>query len=85
MSDPMDSVTLRARLRVLCEQVLDGPPSPEAEELARGVGVLLRSLASYEEGITWGTSCLNCARLLSQSVEADLQLSEIRRILRGGQ
>lgn len=32
---------------------------------------LLEALASYESGITWDTTCLNCANLLDQLYETE--------------
>lgn len=49
--------------------------------LADGYEALLESVRSYEEGITWETTCLGCAKLYSQLYDQDCRIDQIRTLV----
>jgi hypothetical protein len=51
-----------------------------AQKLKNMLESLLEQIESYEDGITWQTSCTNCARMWNDNYNMHEALSEIERI-----
>lgn len=54
-------------------------PSTPAQDM---VSDLLAIIDSYEDGITWQTTCTNCARMWTENYKQDVQLQPLRKLAR---
>lgn len=76
-----DSSETRKRTLEIVQRYRNGEAPEFFAELADGYEALLEAVRSYEEGITWETTCLGCAKLMSQLYDQDCLIDQIRTLV----